>query len=384
MRLYPVVASLLLLMGSAFAQGDRGAVSGTVTDPAGSVVPNASVSVRNLETGSPYQTTSTETGNYSLPQLPAGTYEIIVTAPGFSRYVQQGIRTLVASTVRVDVALQIGSPTDSVTVTADAGLLKTEGSEQSQVITAQTINSIPLNFSARGPGMLRDPFTFVETLPGARIEGRNTVKVNGAPGTTFGVLLEGQDLSMPMSPDGSDAVAPSVDALQEITVQTSNYAAEYGQAGGGLFNFTTRSGTNALHGSAYEYLLNEAFGAGIPFTDNGNGGHIRPKVRKHDFGLNLGGPVYIPKIYNGKQRTFFFSNFEKYIDRKRYSGTYATVPTDAFRMGDFSSILTGRTLGTDQIGRSIAENTIEKNSLSRNAQPATRHASAVVATQLVG
>ena len=298
------------------------------------------------------------TGNYTLAQLPAGTYELSVTAAGFSSYVQQGIRALVAETVRVDVVLQVGSPTDSVTVTADAPLLRLEGAEQSHNISSQTINSLPLNFGARGPGMLRDPFTFVETLPGARIDGRNTIRVNGAPALTFGVLLEGQDLSMPMSPDGSDAVAPSVDALQEITVQTSNFAPEYGQAGGGLFNFTTKSGSNAVHGSLYENLLNEAFGAGIPFTDNGRGGHIRPKVRKHDFGANLGGPVYIPKLYNGKDRTFFFANFEKYIDRKRYGGAYATVPTDAFRRGDFSSVLTGRSLGTDQIGRSIPENTI--------------------------
>ena len=358
MRPIRLVVCLLFALFSVFAQSDRGAITGTVTDPAAAIVPNAVVSVRNVDTGSQYQTTTTDTGNYSLPQLPAGTYELTVTVPGFSRYVQQGIRAIVANTVRVDVVLQVGVPTDSVTVTADAALLKTESAEVSHVVTSRTINALPLNFSARGPGMLRDPFTFVETLPGARIDGRNGIKVNGAPTTTFGVLLEGQDLSMPMSPDGSDAVAPSVDALQEITVQTSNYAAEYGQAGGGLFNFTTRSGTNALHGSAYENLVNEIFSAGLPFTDNGNGGHIRPKIRKHDFGFNLGGPVYIPKVYDGRQRTFFFGNYEKYIDRKRYSGTYATVPTQAFRDGDFGAILTGRNLGTDQLGRAILENTI--------------------------
>ena len=357
MRSFLIVVSLLSCLGSALAQ-DRGAISGTVTDPTGAAVPNAGVLARNQESGSEYKTVTTETGNYTLAQLPSGTYELNVSAAGFAKYVQQGINALVASTVRVDVHLQIGSSSESVTVTADAALLQTESAEQSHVISSQTIDSLPLNFGARGPGMLRDPFTFVETLPGARIDGRNQIRVNGAPAFTFGVLLEGQDLSMPMSPDGSDAVAPSVDALQEITVQTSNYAPEYGQAGGGLFNFTTRSGTNSVHGSLYEYLLNEDLGAGLPFTDNGHGGHIRPKVRKHDFGANLGGPIYIPKLYNGKNRTFFFANLEKYIDRKHFSGTYATVPTDAFRAGDFSSILTNRTLGTDQIGRPILENVI--------------------------
>jgi hypothetical protein len=365
MRLLGIFACLLLLLSSGFAQGDRGSISGTVSDPSGAVVPKADVTLRNQETGAQYQTVTTETGKYTLAQLPAGTYELNVVAPGFSKYVQQGIHALVATTVRVDVALKVGSPTETVTVTGDAPLLRTEGAEQSHVITIQTIDSLPLNFGARGPGMLRDAFTFVETLPGARIEGRNTVRVNGAPAWTFGALLEGQDLSMPLSPDGSDAVAPSVDALQEITVQTSNFAAEYGQAAGGLFNFTTRSGSNALHGSLYEYLLNEALGAGLPFTDNGKGGHIRPRVRKHDFGANLGGPVIIPKLYNGKGRTFFFFNFEKYIDRKQYSGTYATVPTEAFRNGDFSAILTGRQLGTDQIGRPIMENAIYDPSTTR-------------------
>src|SRR5271157_3308797 len=123
MRLLYAVVYLPLFLGSAFAQGDRGSISGTVSDPASAVVPNAIVMVRNLETGSQHQTATTETGNYTLAQLPAGTYELSVTAAGFSKYVQQGIRALVAETVRVDVALQVGSPSDSVTVTADAPLL---------------------------------------------------------------------------------------------------------------------------------------------------------------------------------------------------------------------------------------------------------------------
>jgi len=182
---------------------------------------------------------------------------------------------------------------------------------------------------------------------------------------TFGILLEGQDLSRPMGAENSDMVAPSVEAVQEIAVQTSNFSAEYGQVAGGLFNFTTKSGSNAVHGSAYEYLLNEAFGAGIPFTDNGKGGHIRPRVRKHDYGASLGGPVYIPKVYDGRDRTFFFANLEKYSDRKVYGGTFATVPTQAFRNGDLSAVLTGRQLGTDQIGRPILENTIYDPSTTR-------------------
>jgi hypothetical protein len=358
MRLLAVCLCVALFVAAAFAQGDRGSVTGTVSDPARAIIPNAAVSIRNLETGSQYQTVTTETGNYTLPQLPSGTYELVVEAAGFSKYVQQGIRVQIAQTARIDIVLQVGSTSDSVTVSADAPLLRTEGAEQSHNIRTELIDSLPLNFGARGPGSLRNPFTFVQILPGARIEGRNEIRVNGTPTRTFGILLEGQDLSRPMGPENSDMVAPSVEAVQEIAVQTSNYAAEYGQVAGGLFNFTTKSGSNAFHGSAYEYLLNEAFAAGLPFTDNGQGEHIRPTNRKHDFGGSLGGPVWIPKVYNGRDRTFFFFNYEKYIDRRHYSGAYATVPTADFRNGNFGAVLTGKTLNTDPLGRPILENTI--------------------------
>src|SRR5205814_1623259 len=124
---------------------------------------------------------------------------------------------------------------------------------------------------------------------------------------------------------------------------------------GGLFNFTTKSGTNRVHGSAYGYFVNEALHAGRPFTDNGQGAHIRVKDRKQDSGASLGAPVYIPRIYDGRNRTFFFFNIEKYVNRGSIAGNFATVPIQAFRDGDFSSILTGKQIGTDRIGRAVLE-----------------------------
>jgi hypothetical protein len=220
------------------------------------------------------------------------------------------------------------------------------------------MNALPLNFGARGPGGFRNPFTFVQLLPGASITERNTIRVNGAPNMTFAIRLEGQDTSRPMDPSGSDIVAPSVEAVQEISVQTSNFAAEYGQAAGGLFNFTTKSGTNSLHGSAYAYVVNEALHAGRPFTDDLQGNHIRAKDRKQDSGASLGGPIYIPKVYDGRNKTFFFYNIEKYVNRGSIAGNFATVPIPEFRNGDFSSVLTGRNIGTDRAGRTVLENTI--------------------------
>ena len=140
---------------------------------------------------------------------------------------------------------------ESVQVTADAPLLKTETAEQSTTISGDRINALPLNF-AIGAGAVRNPLTFVQLSPGASIGGWNDIRVNGAPGNTFRIIFEGQDTTSALNPRVSDESQPSVEAIQEFTLQTSNFSAEFGQVSGGLFNFTSRSGTNQFHGSAYE------------------------------------------------------------------------------------------------------------------------------------
>src|SRR5262249_37291394 len=138
----------------------------------------------------------------------------------------------------------------------------------------------------------------------------------------------------------------------------SNFAPEYGQVSGGMFNLVAKSGTNQFHGSAFEYFVNEDLSAGIPFTNSGNGHLVRPKNRRHDYGGSVGGPVWIPKLYNGRNRTFFFLAYEKFHQNQDQAGLVQTLPTDSMRNGDFSASLTGRTLGMDPAGRSILENTI--------------------------
>jgi hypothetical protein len=352
------VIVVLFLPMLAVGQADRGTLTGTVIDQGGAVVPGARIVARNPLTGAQFETVSTSTGNYSLPQLPSGDYDVTVEMGGFKKHLQQQVTVGVAQTVRVDATLEVGSVNDSVVVSAKAAMLKTESAEQSFNIESERINALPLNFGARGPGSFRNPFTFVVLLPGGNITDRNNIRINGMPNVTFGIRLEGQDQTRPLDPNNSDMVAPSVEAVQEIAVQTSNFQAEYGQVAGGLFNFTTRSGTNQLHGSLYGYFVNEALHAGRPFTNNGQGQHIRPKDRKIDYGASLGGPVFLPKLYNGRNRTFFFANIEKYVNRGSIAGNFATVPVPAFRTGDFSSILTGRQIGTDRAGRAVLENTI--------------------------
>jgi hypothetical protein len=173
--------------------------------------------------------------------------------------------------------------------------------------------------------------------------------------------IEGQDATNSNSNQRIDELQPSVEAVQEFTLQTSNFSAEFGQVGGGIFNFTTKSGTNQYHGTAYENFSNEALNAGAPWTDDGSGHLVRPRTRKHDFGFSVGGPVRIPHVYNGTNRTFFFGNIEWYRDKKIASGTFQTLPTNAMRSGDFSGVLTGKQLtsanqpAVDPLGTPIRE-----------------------------
>jgi hypothetical protein len=351
------VSSCLFAMVCAFAQSDRGTITGTVADATGALIPGAQVVLTNQETGTRSETVTTSTGNYTITALPAGAYTLSVEHQGFSRLEQTNIRVQVAVTTRVDAVMQVGQANQSVQVSAEASMLKTESAEQSSTISGDTINALPLNF-AIGAGAIRNPLSFVQLTPGATISGWNTIKVNGNPTGTFRILFEGQESSSGLDARVSDESQPSVEAIQEFTLQTSNFAAEFGQVAGGLFNFTSRSGTNQFHGSAYDYIVNEALNSGIPFTDNGNGGHVRPSRKVHDGGFSAGGPVWIPKVYNGKNKTFFFFNYEKYRDRQNAYLGITTVPVDAQKGGNFNQILTSRNLGTDFTGRAILENTI--------------------------
>ncbi len=356
MKMRLLVAALLAAI-SGFSQSDRGTVTGTVVDQAGALVPGAEVILSNIETGLEQRTQTTATGNFTLVQVPAGLYSLSVGKEGFRRYLQTGIRVQVAQTVRIDAALEIGATTESITVSADVSLLKTESAEQSTVLSGDRINDLPLNFGI-GAGAVRNPLTFVQLAPGTSVGAWNDIRVNGSVGNTFRIIFEGQDTTSALNPRVSDESQPSVDAVQEFAVQSSNFAAEFGQVSGGLFNFTARSGTNNFHGTAYEYMVNEALNAGTPFSNDGQGRHIKSQNRQHDFGGNIGGPVILPGLYNGRDRTFFFFNYEMFRRiENRYDGL-ATVPTEAYRAGDFSAALTGRVLGQDQLGRNILENTV--------------------------
>ncbi|HXP86031.1 MAG TPA: carboxypeptidase-like regulatory domain-containing protein [Bryobacteraceae bacterium] len=356
------------------AQSDRGTITGTVSDPAGAVVANAPVEARHLETGAVYQAGTSSTGNYTLAQLPAGNYEITVTVPGFKRFVRQKVDLPVAQTLRIDATLEVGSNSESVTVSEAAPLLKTESGELSHNVSTETMNNLPVMGigASAGSAGIRNPYAVLQVIPGADWRPDTSVRVNGLPSNTQSLRIEGQDATNGLI-DTQSMTQPSVDAIQEFAVQTSNYSAEYGQAGGGFFNATMKSGTNTFHGSAYEYFVNEALNAGTPFTNDGNGNLLRPRQRRNDFGFTTGGPVRIPKLFNGHDKAFFFFNFEQFRETVITNNAPITVPTLGFRNGNFGSALTNRNLcptatpNCDPIGRPILENTVYDPATQRTA-----------------
>ena len=365
-RSYRIAIALILMALAALAQSDRGTITGTVADPTSAVVPDAKVLLANAQTGAQYQTLSTSTGNYTFASLPMGTYNLTVEVSGFKKFTQEGIQVAVAQTARVDLVLQVGSASDAVTITADAPLLKTESADESYYIKNERIDALPLP-----PLYVRNPLNWASQVPGVTggvngAAGSSTIKVNGSPSTKYKVLIDGQDITSTQDPSHTLEQQPSVEALQEFTLQASNFAAEFGQVQGGLFNFTSKSGTNAVHGSAYSYFRNEQLNAHAPLT------HLRPLSRAEDWGITLGGPVYIPKVYDGRNKTFFFMNWEMYQTQSAVSN-YVTLPTAAMRTGNFSSTLTGRTLGTDIAGTAILENAIYDPATARpqNGQSVT-------------
>ncbi len=344
------VCCLLAVAGAAFAQGDRGTITGTVTDQAGAVVPNTAIEVTNINTGAVYRAQSSSTGNYTIGQLPAGKYQMSSSVPGFKQFVRTGITVLVAQTLRIDIALEVGAISETVTVNADAPLLRTESGELATNVAGDTLNELPvLGFS----GYLRDPYAVAQFVPGALYESGmiTTIRVGGAPSNTQAMRLEGQDSTNGLFSTYTSWSQPSVDAIEEFAIQTSNFAAEYGQAGGGLFNVTMKSGTNTLHGSAYDYWYNEVFNASSPYGR-------KDRQRRHDYGFTAGGPVYIPKVYDGRDKTFFFFNFEQFRETQVDNTTQYTVPTMKMRQGDFSEILTGATVTTADGDKTILQNQI--------------------------
>lgn len=403
-RAFFFIVCLTAFALTGFAQTDRGTLTGTISDPSGAVIPGVSIEAKNVQTGATYQAGSSETGNYTLAQLPAGTYELSAQLSGFRKFVRTGIVVAVATVLRIDVTLQVGAAGESVTVEAASPLLKTESGEVGHNLTTEQVNNLPvLTLSpsvgqASTLGNVRNPLQVLNLLPGASFANDNQLRVNGMPSATQAIRIEGQDATNGRHRQYNQGVQASVEAIQEVAVQTSNYAAEFGQAGGGYFNYTMRSGTNQFHGGAFDYFVNEAFNAGTPFTDRistgdiGRAGqHIRNRQRKNDYGFHIGGPIWLGKLYDGHGKSFFFFNFEQFRETQFINTGIATVPTLAYRRGDFSQALIpcvqtdpaclsngtrgltiGGVLARDPLGRFVPQNALYDPRTTRLAPNGSR------------
>ncbi|HWF07284.1 MAG TPA: TonB-dependent receptor [Bryobacteraceae bacterium] len=395
-RCLRVIVFLLVVASLAFGQGATASITGTVTDPSGLVVAGVAIEARNTETGAVYQAASTSAGNYTVPGLPVGTYVLNARSAGFKAYTHSNLALTAAQVLREDIPLEVGAATETITVSAEATLLKTESGELSHNVTLQQLDDLPLIVIGQANG-LRNFLSSMVTLPGT-YGGNGSTVINGLGQgfvTSEIVKVEGQDASNRLfnNYEYTTMNEPNVDAIQEIAFQTSNYAPEFGQAGSVVINTTMKSGTNQYHGTGFEYFVNEDLNAGYPFsvsggpgsTSGGNGGKFRPRSRKNDFGGTLGGPISIPKLYNGKDKTFFYWSYEQYQLTQLFSFN-DTVPTADFRNGDFSAVSPNGTcslcaaygipttpLGgatyTDALGRPIYANEIY-DPLTRGTNPA--------------
>jgi Carboxypeptidase regulatory-like domain len=358
MRVLGAVVFLNLFALAAY--GQIGSITGTVNDPSGAAVVNVSIDAKNVETGAVFHGGASNTGNYVI-RVPAGNYELTVQAQGFKKFVRSNLVVQTATDTRLDVALEVGAVTETVTVTETTPLLKTESGEMSHVITNERVNNLPVITIGAGQG-IRDPLQQIVLLPGTSYTNGLAFVVNGLPANSESIRIEGQDSTGNIWKISQQNSQAGLDAIQEVAIQTSNFAAEFGQAAGGYANYTMKSGTNQYHGSGYDYFVNEALNAGLPFTDRcANDGayctstdtrqHIRNRQRRTDYGFTFGGPVWLPKVYNGHDRTFFFFNFEQYRQATATSNGRITVPTTAYREGDFSAALCNSYIGGDLDGR---------------------------------
>jgi hypothetical protein len=363
-----VLAALSLSVPALAQRADRGIITGIVTDPSGSAVAEAAVKIRNEGTGVETALVTNNAGAYTTPPLVLGTYSITVDHAGFKKSVSSGIQLLGAETIRKDMTLAIGAVTESVEVTADAGL-NVATPDVSHVVDQKYYQDLPVITAADvrlaesvlqiQPGYLPmkpngDPM-FRGSQFNSRINGGQTMATeNFFDGAAFGYASGHQQ---------SQESAPSVESIQEMKIITTTYSAQYGHTAGGFIEYISKSGTNTLHGSAYEYFANDALNARGFFDADCVNGTCTPRdktpLRNNSFGFTVGGPVVIPKVYNGRNKTFFFVN----IDWTRLRsgvlpGFGNTTPIDAFKAGDFSSLLTTNQIATDALGRPVFEGQI--------------------------
>ena len=349
-----VVWSLMLFGGLLLAQrADRATITGVVIDPTGAAVPGAAVRVLNEGTGVENNLTANAVGAYTSPLLILGTYTVTVEQPGFKTFARPGIILTGGSVYRQDATLEVGDVTERVEVIAAAEMINTSQPEVQHTVDQKYYDNLPVVMG----GDIRLAEALLQLQPGylpMRPNGDDmfrgsqfSSRMNG--GQTFGAenFFDGAAFGYASGHQQSHESSPSIETIGEMKVTDTTYSAQYGHTTGGVIEYTSKSGTNELHGNFYEYHANDALNARGFFA-----GDVK-KQRGNSFGFTIGGPVVIPGVYNGRNKTFFFFNLDWF---KLRSGTLPgfgnTTPVDAFKEGDFSQLL-GNQIATDALGRPV-------------------------------
>ncbi|MBV8817611.1 MAG: carboxypeptidase regulatory-like domain-containing protein, partial [Acidobacteriaceae bacterium] len=340
-------------------QTNRGSITGTVTDNTGAVVPNVQVTATETNTRTTYRTVTSGTGDYSFPQAQVGTYDLTFSAQNLRTETRSGVIVQINTPSVVNIALSVGTETQTITVSAGGPTVESTTSEIGGVVTSQQVEELPLSLG--GVGAFRSPEAFTFLLPGTFGPGTGNSS-NGiyiqktSGGQNFGdeIILDGGFATRPDNGSTFDETSPSVEALQEFRVTTATPPAQFGRTTGGIRSFTTHAGTNTVHGTAFDIFRSTDLDANTWFNNLQRGtctgaacqNFGTPKDIRNDYGLSLGGPVVIPRLYNGRDRTFFFFTWEQ-LQWPRSAATTSTLPTAAERGGNFAALLTNNQIGTN-------------------------------------
>ncbi len=324
-----LVGIVLLASAAMYAQTSTGSLSGTVTDQNGASIPGAKVVATGVTTGAKLETLTTDAGLYVFPAVPVSTYNITVEKTGFKKLNRQNIEIRIAQRQDMDLRLEVGDVQQTVEVTGEAQLLETSGPERGQNLSQKFMDNLPL-FS----GGIRNPRAFVNYMPGVTNNGEQSV--SGSGGRAQEVLIDGGSA---LNVESSAVFNfPSSEMFSEFKMLQSNYSAEYGRVGGGIEIYVAKSGTNWFHGAAFHNMRRDIWNANA-WARNANpnpAGNFRPKERFNETGGVIGGPVFIPKVYDGRNKTFWFFTYAKDIRPVSLGFPLLTVPTAAMKQGAFN------------------------------------------------
>ena len=356
MRIFLIAA--VAATSALWSQEFRGTLTGRVLDPSDAPVAGASVTVKNEGTNIAYGAKTDSHGNYVAPMLPPGTYSVLVAAPGFKQATRTGLELTVAQTRTQDFKLEIGALTEEVTVRAEAPVLEQATADRGGLVDAQAVKEYPLTF--------RNPFMLGALVPGVDYNGELNFQRPSDNGAIARWNINGSNANNEFLLDGAPnnaqsggnniAYVPPVDSVQEFRIHTNSYDAQYGKTAGGIVNVALKSGTNLLHGAAYEFLRRNALDCNS-YQNNARGarkdGHYLDQ-----YGVQFDGPLYFPKLYDGRNKTFFLFNYEGTREGSPSTLTLS-VPEPEMRNGDFSRLVdaagqlvtiydpaTGRSAGT--------------------------------------